>query len=157
MPDNQMSISRVGAALFGGALATFPMTIVSEIVQRQLPRPEQEPLPPKQIADVLMERLGVKHVLSTEEQEAFALASHYGYGALAGTSYALLFPKRTSASLLRGMGFGMAVWAASYLGWLPAMRILPSAVKWPRGRNIIMIAGHLVWGVVIDLLLSRRD
>ncbi len=55
---------------------------------------------------------------------------------------------------LAGAGFGLAVWAGSYLGWLPAAGILRPATEHPPRRVALMIAAHLVWGASAGLALG---
>jgi hypothetical protein len=45
-----------------------------------------------------------------------------------------------------GVMFGLAVWAGSYLGWLPATGIRHHAKEDPPARNALMIAAHVVYG-----------
>jgi uncharacterized membrane protein YagU involved in acid resistance len=45
-----------------------------------------------------------------------------------------------------GAAAGLAVWLASYMGWIPAVHILEPATRHPARRNALMIAVHLVWG-----------
>jgi len=55
---------------------------------------------------------------------------------------------------VKGIVFGLGVWAASYLAWLPALGILPPATEAPPRRNAVMIAAHIVWGAAAGLLLD---
>ncbi|MCA1636528.1 MAG: hypothetical protein LC802_23280 [Acidobacteria bacterium] len=48
----------------------------------------------------------------------------------------------------------MAVWAGSYLGWLPAAGILRPATEHPPRRTALMIAAHVVWGVAAGLVVE---
>jgi uncharacterized membrane protein YagU involved in acid resistance len=50
--------------------------------------------------------------------------------------------------------FGLVVWASSYLGWLPALHVLPSASHVNVGRNFMVIASHLVWGASLQVVCS---
>jgi uncharacterized membrane protein YagU involved in acid resistance len=56
---------------------------------------------------------------------------------------------------LKGALFGVGVWAASYLGWLPAAGILRPATREPAGRNAMMIASHAVWGASLAVISER--
>ncbi|ASP86732.1 hypothetical protein CDO26_19225 (plasmid) [Sinorhizobium meliloti] len=38
---------------------------------------------------------------------------------------------------LNGPAYGLAIWAASYLGWIPAAGILTPATKHPMSRNLL--------------------
>jgi len=49
-------------------------------------------------------------------------------------------------SAAAGASFGVGVWAASYLGWIPAVGLLAPATRHPRHRSALMLAAHVVWG-----------
>ena len=61
---------------------------------------------------------------------------------------ALLAAARPAMTARFGSMAGVAVWAASYFGWIPAMGVLSPAHRHPPARNALMIAAHLVWGAV---------
>jgi uncharacterized membrane protein YagU involved in acid resistance len=48
---------------------------------------------------------------------------------------------------MSGGAAGVGVWLASYMGWIPGVRILKPAADHPPRRNLLMIAAHVVWGV----------
>src|SRR5262249_36443677 len=58
--------------------------------------------------------------------------------------------------VVKGTAYGLAVWAGSYLGLLPALGILSPATRHPPRRTALMIAAHVVFGsalgVFTDLL-----
>lgn len=56
---------------------------------------------------------------------------------------------------VKGVVYGLGVWAVSYLGWLPALRLMPKATHDRSERNAIMIAAHLVWGYALSRLIQR--
>lgn len=137
-------MNRYLAGALAGLLATFPMTAVMQGLHRRLPPDERYPLPPREITGELARRAGVDDSLSEDERVAATHLLHYGYGAAAGALYPLLAPR--GDPLVHGAAYGVAVWAASYLGWIPALRILRPATRHPARRNALMIAAHLVWG-----------
>ena len=60
-----------------------------------------------------------------------------------------------------GPASGVAVWLASYMGWIPAVGILEPAPRHPVRRNGLMIGAHLVWGwwtaaAMRELALARE-
>jgi len=138
-----------------GFVATFPMTVVMLLLHRLLPRREQYPLPPRQITEEISERVGVNETMDEPEQQTVTLAAHFAYGALAGMLFIPLARMFPMAGVPRGMLYGLLVWSASYLGWLPAAGILPPATREPVGRNFVMIAAHLVWGTILALVFRR--
>lgn len=142
------------AGLLAGFLATLPMTVFMILLFRRLPRKEQYPLPPRQIAMDLAEKAGVKPRLEETERTGLTLLSHFAYGTVMGALYSLLVGKVPGPSLLKGMAFGLLVWAGSYLVLLPALGILRSAAHHPLRRNALMIAAHIVWGVFLGLIVQ---
>jgi len=58
----------------------------------------------------------------------------------------------------KGVGFGLLVWAGSYLGLLPAVGLHRPATRESARRNGMMIASHVVWGAVLGAMVEMtRD
>lgn len=119
-----------------------------------MPPQEQYPLPPREIVAKLAVDTGLRRILTPAEEHAVAVACHYGYGAAAGALYGALTPPRASGPA-RGVVFGLALWAASYLGWLPALQILRPATQHPPRRTASMIASHILWGLALAALVRK--
>ena len=147
-------------SLFAGALAgliaTVPMTAVMALGHRfLLPPRERYDLPPRQITLRTVEKTGVdvSRDLNENERRAATLIAHYGFGAAAGALYAAA-PRilgRERHPDAAGVGWGLAVWAGSYQGWLPAAKILRPATEQPARRTLLMIGAHVVWGAVLGI------
>ena len=149
-------MNRILIGALAGLAATGPMTLAMKLMHEQLPREEQYPLPPRQVAEGLAEKAGVNEHLDEEEREAATWVSHFAFGAAAGALYGAVAGERLDEHpVLAGAGFGLAVWAGSYLGWLPAAGILSSATKHPARRNALMIAAHVIWGATTGVALER--
>jgi uncharacterized membrane protein YagU involved in acid resistance len=131
------------------------MTAAMEMMHRRLPRRERYPLPPRQITMNLARKAKVHKHLHEEERLIATLAAHFGYGAVVGALYAPLAQKAKWHPALKGVLFGLTVWTVSYLGILPVIRVLPPATEQPQRRNELMIASHIVWGVMLALLTER--
>lgn len=147
------------AGALAGMLATGPMSLVMQALFRRLPRQEQYPLPPRQITEEVAEKAGVEPALGGERgKRAATWLAHFGYGAAVGSLYPLTTGKLKLPHVVRGLLFGLVVWAGSYMGWLPAFNILPHATRIPIRRNALMVAAHLVWGTTIAgaVRLMRR-
>ncbi|MGQ3353311.1 MAG: hypothetical protein ACT6XY_02530 [Phreatobacter sp.] len=129
-----------------GFVATLPMTAAMVRLHGRLPRGERYPLPPREISQSLP-TLGVPASVAT-------LAYHFLYGAAAGSLYATLSDRRDPAT---GALFGIGVWGASYLGWIPAARILTFGGRHPVRRNSLMLAAHLVWGAALAVSLRELE
>ncbi|MCL7999823.1 DUF1440 domain-containing protein [Brucella sp. 21LCYQ03] len=138
-------MSRVLLGGLAGVAATVAMTATMRRLHNVLNIDKQYPLPPR----LIMDRVSwSRNEHATKNLTIFA---HVGYGALTGALFALL-PRQTS-----GTRFGLAVWAASYLGWLPAFGLLSPAVNHPAQRNLLMMAAHVVWGSTLAGSLSELE
>ena len=132
---------RVVTGAIAGFCATLPMTMLMRRLHRRLPDAERYPLTPREIVN------STSAALDADPGEAAAqdvtATLHFAYGALAGGIAAAALPRMTATT---GAAVGVGVWAASYLGWIPAVRLLEPATRHPARRNALMIATHLVWG-----------
>lgn len=129
--------SRLILGAIAGAAGTVAMTAAMNRLHRRLPPRDRYPLPPREITQRvtgLSDDRGLKDA---------AMLAHHGYGAAAGAALAIGRPGMTRRF---GSLAGVAVWAASYFGWIPALHILKPALRHPPRRNTLMIAAHLVWG-----------
>lgn len=131
-----------------GTVATIPMTLVMMALFRKLPPAQRYPLPPRLITANLAERAGIRTIVRGPALTVATLLAHFGYGAATGALFPFLEGRRMS-SALAGPGYGIAVWAASYLGLIPAMHILLPATRHPRERNALMLTAHVVWGAAL--------
>jgi hypothetical protein len=140
-PFNRLLVGAVA-----GAAATVPMTMVMEHLHERLPGEPARPLPPREIADNVAAKAGVSHELNEREQQQLTLAGHFAYGAACGALFGIVAPRHPANALMSGVMFGLAVWAGSYLGWLPAAGFHHHARLDPPARNALMIAAHVVYG-----------
>jgi uncharacterized membrane protein YagU involved in acid resistance len=143
------------AGAVAGFVATIPMSAAMAAMHALLPKREQYPLPPKEITTSIGAKAGVAEDLDEAELGAISLAAHFGYGAMTGAVYAPLSQKLPLSGTSGGIGYGLFVWAGSYLGLLPAMGILAPATEHPARRNALMIAAHVIWGAALGMLLER--
>jgi hypothetical protein len=163
----------LSTGLLSGLAATVPMTAVMELLHRQLPAGQRYPLPPRQISQRMTRKVGVEGELDEDEHFALALASHFGYGAATGAIYGVVEDRvrphveraapgapPVAVDAAMGVGYGLLVWAGSYLGWLPAAGIMKPATRHPAPRNALMIAAHVVFGGTLGVLtgaMRRRE
>ena len=143
-----------GAA--AGAAATVPMTVFWESLHARLPGEPPRPLPPREVAEAVAVKAGISRELTETQVEALAMALHVGYGSATGALFGLVAPRRPLPAVAAGALFGFGVWAASYLGWMPAAGVRHSPRWDPPTRTRLILASHLVWGAATGLLLSRR-
>jgi uncharacterized membrane protein YagU involved in acid resistance len=150
------SMNNVIAGALAGLAATGPMTALMVGAHEGLPRRERYGLPPEHVAANAAGAAGADEVSAERERRIWAtVPMHFGYGAAMGAVYGLIGPRVPGPAPLKGVGFGLAVWAGSYLGLLPVMGLLRPATREPAGRNAMMIAAHVVWGAVAGLLVEQ--
>ncbi|WP_291516453.1 DUF6789 family protein [Bdellovibrio sp. ArHS] len=133
--------------LWAGIMATSSMTMSLFQAFKSLPFLQKAPLPPALLSQEIGIKTGIVKDLSTQQQQLFTMASHFGYGAAAGVLYALVATKIPGNALLKGGLFGVAVWMASYYGIIPSLGLSTSASRMTRQRNFMMLATHVVWGM----------
>jgi uncharacterized membrane protein YagU involved in acid resistance len=133
-----------GAA--AGLSATVPMTLAMVAMHRQLPQEHRDPLPPRKITMKAAGKVGARKHLNESQRTGLTLLAHFGYGATVGGIFGVLAPREMSRSIPAGVCYGLLVWAGSYLGLLPALRLHRPATREPQERNALMIAAHVIWG-----------
>ena len=140
---------------FAGFIATAPMSLTMLIGWLLLPGREKYHLPPRLITEEITARVGLEKYLNENQLIATTIASHFAYGAASGSFYALFEQSSPLPASVKGIFAGLAIWAGSYLGWLPAMDILPPATRHPWRRNLVMILAHVVWGVTLGEMTRK--
>lgn len=134
----------VGA--LAGLSATIPMTLVMLVLYRMLPAEERYGVEPRLVTEGMLHKAG--EIRLTERQwTVLTSLLHLAYGASAGAAWMSLDRRTLDSPRIHGVIGGIAVWAAGYLGWLPALRIVPAEYHRPPGRAIENVAAHLVWGI----------
>ena len=139
-------------AIVAGVTATAAMSLVMRAAQASqlLRRP-----PPATITE---RALGLAPSTSSPATGLVNGIAHFGYGATLAIPFAALrraFPGRTSLPLA-GMAYGLAIYVANYQAMLPMLQLMPPAPRDAPGRVRSMIAAHLVYGAVLELLVRRR-
>ncbi len=147
--------SQLVRGAMAGAVATVPMTMAMTRLREELPEwQRQQPLPPVEITARAENRVGVNW--DQETHKAAAVVAHFGYGALCGALYGLLAKRFHQREEVKAPVFALGVWAISYLGWLPALRLMPNAKNLPRERNTMMILSHIVWGLALSRFIKQE-
>jgi Rieske Fe-S protein len=136
----------------GGVVATLAMSAVL-LVQKELGWLGQHP--PKKIVRSIRRRAGFFGT-SRRKETATTIAAHFGFGAGGGMLFGLVHRRSRgwAASSLLGAGFGTAVWAASYYGWVPALGLMKPPHRDRPFRPTSMVAAHLVFGTVLGAFVE---
>ncbi len=151
--DLNTAKTQPGLSWLSGAIAGFigtaPMTVFMLVTQRFLPKGQRYALPPEIITEELAHRAHVRHHMNKQLVLAATTVSHFGYGTAMGALYSPLGKKLPLPGIVKGVIFGVLVWAASYLALLPMSGMLESGQREPAQRNLMMIAAHVVWGAAM--------
>lgn len=143
-------IGALAVGALAGAVATIFMSVLMLAAGRAGLMGMQ---PPEAITERV---LGWRSRLPWREDESNLAASvaHVGFGAVAGAVFGLA-RRFVPGATLPGAGilYGLGVWATAYLGWVPALGILPPATEDRPGRPASMIAAHVVYGAVLGALM----
>jgi hypothetical protein len=112
--------------------------------------------PPEEIVERSVERATGQHLSGTERRTA-ASAAHLAFGAAFGALFAGAWSAARPAApaALVGILYGTAIWAASYLGWLPALELTPPGPADQRRRPLVMVAAHWLYGGVLGAAVDR--
>jgi hypothetical protein len=133
----------------GGAIATVAMSAIMIAGEHTGLIGEQ---PPTTITRFALGAAGVDR--PSVAASVTAPLTHLAFGALGGAVFGLF--RRLVPSVpggLLGVGFGLAIWAVSYKGWIPALGILPPPEDDRPGRPVVMIVAHVVYGLVLGRLV----
>jgi hypothetical protein len=148
-------MNRLMAGLLAGAAATVPMTVLMRWAHALLSEDERYPLPPERIATRLADDAGFDAHPERPGWEWKTHLMHFGFGSAAGAAYAACEQKIPLPPAAKGSVFGLSVWAVAYLAGLPSAGLHPPATHEPAGRNLLMIASHLVWGACAGLATEQ--
>lgn len=141
-------IRKTSLGVLAGLMATVAMT--GEMALAKSAGLLGEP-PPKKLTRRILTLLG--HRPRGLELHAATAAAHLAYGAAAGVLYAML-PRRARGPMT-GSLFGIGIWAASYMGWIPKVGLMRRPSRDRRGRPTAMVLAHVVFGTALDRALNR--
>jgi hypothetical protein len=145
-------IERLALGAASGLAGTLLLQVIRTANQQLFP----ESMPPiredpgefmvEQAEDVLpaTARDDIPALAETAAARSLAL----GYGMTAGAIYAALWP--TGGDLLvDGAALGLGTWAAGYLGWMPALDLMPPIQKQDVAQVVAPVVQHLLFGVAV--------
>lgn len=153
VPEGRAGRLLVAAAK--GALAGAGATLVMSGVMAALHRAGLlgEP-PPRKITRRTLAAVGLGR--SEPGLEVATALAHLAYGAGVGAAYGAVAALRPGlAGTAGGVATGLAVWAGSYLGWLPAAGLHPAPARDRPGRPAAMVASHVAFGAALGAGVRR--
>lgn len=134
-----------------GLMATGWMSLVMLLARKLAPTPK---LPPRKIVEATV-NVATDKPVNTSFIKAASVAAHFAFGATAGGIFANLQPRLRLSSLPAGIAYGLLIWAGSYKGWIPALKILPPPSRDNPARARTMLLAHVVYGAVLGSSLRR--
>src|SRR5690242_5657526 len=153
--ESRMNPKPLLAGAMAGLIATAPMTLIMLAWHRRLPVSQRYSLPPSLITNRILGKPPIPTRPAAMPNTAATLAAHFGFGAATGVLFSAASGElHCRYPVVAGVGYGLCVWAASYLGWVPALRLMPPATRQPDARNLMMIAAHIVWGATLGFALK---
>ena len=111
------------------------------------------PMPPEEITSQTLDRAGVRDEAGEAGTDALAAFAHFGFGAAAGALYAPIADCLPGPRPVAAAAYATGVWAVSYLGWAPALHLVPPAHRDLR-RHAVMLPAHWVFGATLGLLVA---
>src|SRR5215216_6139442 len=143
-------IEHVALGAAAGGAATFLLQGVRTSEQKLLPetmapiREDPGEFMVEQAEELLPEEAREQVPVTLETVAAKSLA--LGYGMTAGALYGALRP-RPGNLLVDGTALGLGVWAVGYLGWLPALGLMPPVQHQETQQVAGPIAQHIIFGL----------
>lgn len=134
------------AGLAGTAAMTAMMRLVGPRVMPKGMLPEQ--FFPEQIVECLEARMGQPEALGERQTKAAALVLHFGYGSAMGAAYSALAERLQGIPQpLRGVAYGVMIWAVGFEGWGPASGLLDRTTSKPPKKWVAPIMAHVIYGL----------
>ncbi len=117
-------------------------------------------MPPRKITEHFLAMVGLRRATSRGTRRVLSTLTHFAFGGVcaalfeAGREIASIrrgepARPRTRAPLPLGLAFGTAVWAVSYLGWVPSLGIMAPPSRDRFGRPTSMVLAHWVYGATL--------
>lgn len=150
MNDRNRILTRTALGAAGGLIGTLALQGLMAAAQRVAPgaQPPIRQDPGQFMVEAAEYALpqGVRERIPRGVEKAAAGTLAIGYGVTFGALYGALRPAG-GEPVRDGLALGVACWAAGYLGWLPAFRLMPPVWDQETPQAIVPAAEHLVYGV----------
>jgi hypothetical protein len=87
-------------------------------------------------------------------ESALGTIAHYAFGATCGSVLGLLSAGQRVPTPI-GAAYGLAVWYLGYQKLAPSVGACPTASEDGAARQALLLAGHLLWGASLTLVMNR--
>jgi hypothetical protein len=109
---------------------------------------------PARVAKTAADAIGGGHLVTKEDVPMLTNATHWSYGTAVGAAYTVAARRRRSRPFVRGIGFGAAVWTASYAQLVP-LGIYELPWRYPPEEIALDLSYHLVYGAAVAAASAR--
>lgn len=163
MQDERRARRDALAGALGGIAGGTAMTIMmTQVGPRLLPHDVLPTTPaPQKAVQWAQEQVDDPHALRGRSKDVAALVAHLAYSAASGAVFGLarpaLPPLRALPRPAAGVVFGLAVWAVSFQGLLPALGVMKRTTEHPPERWPAPLVGHAVFGAITAMVASKLD
>jgi hypothetical protein len=145
-------LNRILIGAFAGAVATAPQSaavwgLKAAGAYRRTPPPEKVS---REMAEMALGAENVPERWFTP----MMIAQHVGFGAACGAAFGALTGV-VRPTTVAGLLVGLAIWKASYDGWIPALRIMPPAGEDEEGRQLALVVAHVAFGLTMGAIVDR--
>ena len=109
--------------------------------------------PPEAITRRLAQRTTGQRPTGTQ-LDVLSAAAHLSVGSSAGAIFGLVVPPQPNPlrAATAGAGYGLMVWCAGYVGFLPALDLMSPPPSGERRRTRTMVVAHIVYGAALGLI-----
>jgi hypothetical protein len=145
----------------GGALGTLAIMQALRLSHR-LPLKLQPAMPRRDPGDFMVSKVEqMRHKpLPRSVHDGLATALHWAYGIGWGAALGMAAgrePLGAGRVLSMGAGMGALNWAAGYIGWLPATKLLPPVHRQGMGHVASSLISHVGYGMLASLPILIAD
>lgn len=148
------------AGLAGTALIQGMMKASEKLAPESLPPMKEDPgkFMVKKVEQALPDKAREK--ISKKAESIASTLLSFGYGTTAAILYHAI-PRRARRLFVDGAALGGLTWAAGYLGWLPATKLMPPVKEHEPKQIGGGIAAHVLFGIgavsMFEFLRSRFE
>lgn len=152
MHDRPALLRRTAVGAAGGLVGTFALQALMAASKRWLPAatPPIRRNPGEFMVEQAEEALPdpVRRQVPGSVEAAAAQSLGVGYGLTFGAIYAALRSGGGSA-VADGAVLGLACWAVGYLGWLPALGLMPPVREQTAPQVLGPVVEHVAYGIAV--------
>ncbi len=114
--------------------------------------------PPERVVERAADEVAGSEARGATDEGAWAAlvaGNHLLYGAAAGAVYGTLQEELKLPANVAGVGYGLALWAVGYLGWMPAVGAWARPWRQGAGAALVPLAAHVVYGLALGTVEGR--